>query len=251
MDIRDRIAVVTGAASGIGRATALALARAGARAVLLADRDELGLAEASRAVEALGCEGPAVPTDVRDPDALERLLERAEQAGGLDILHNNAGLSGGTPTWPDIEIGRIADLVDVNLKGVLFGTRLAVPRMAKRGGGVIVNTASIAAHTPLPPEAVYCATKAGVEIFTRSCAALADSHGVRVACVCPGVTETPMVHATGAGGRGIADYLAPVYAAVRPIPPEGIADVVLDLIRDETSAGRVVDVPNELRGREG
>ena len=137
--------------------------------------------------------------------------------------------------------------MDVNLKAVLFGTRLAVPRMARHGGGVIVNTASMAACTPLPPEAVYCATKAGVAMFTRSCASLRESHGVRVNCVCPGITETPMIHAGGADGIGMADYLEPVYAAVRPIAPEEIAAAVLALIRDEDRAGEVVELPNQLR----
>jgi 3-oxoacyl-[acyl-carrier protein] reductase len=249
VEVRDRVAVVTGAGSGIGRATARALAREGARRVVLADLDEAGLAETARGVEAEGGEALAVPTDVRDPDALARLLDRAEaDGGGLDILHNNAGLSSGTPTWPEIAIERIAALVDVNLKGVLFGTRLALPRMARRGGGVIVNTASMAARTPLPPEAVYCATKAGVAIFTESCASLRESHGVRVCCVCPGITETPMIHRTGPGGEGMAAYLQPVYAAVDPIPPEHIAEAVLELVRDDGAAGRVVEVPNQARG---
>jgi len=248
MEIRERVAVVTGAASGIGRATAVALARAGARRVVLGDLDESGLARTARDVEDAGSRAAWVPTDVRDPAALERLLDRAEaDGGGLDILHNNAGLSGGTPTWPDIAVERIAELVDVNLKGVLFGTRLALPRMAARGGGAIVNTASMAARAPLPPEAIYCATKVGVTLFTQSCAPLRESHGVRVNCVCPGITETPMLQTTGPGGRGLADYLKPVYAAIVPIQPEEIAAAVLALIEDESRAGVVVDLPNAPR----
>jgi 3-oxoacyl-[acyl-carrier protein] reductase len=248
MEIRERVAVVTGAASGIGRATAVALARAGARRVVLGDVDESGLAETARRVEEAGSQAPWVATDVSDPEALERLFDRAEaDGGGLDILHNNAGLSGGTPTWPDISVDRIAKLVDVNLKGVLFGTRLALPRMARCGGGAIVNTASMAARTPLPPEAIYCATKVGVTMFTQSCAALGESHGVRVNCVCPGITETPMLQTTGAGGRGMADYLKPVYAALVPIEPGEIAAAVLALIEDDSQAGVVVELPNAAR----
>ena len=248
MKLRDRVAVVTGAASGIGRATAIALASAGARRVVLADLARAGLAATAREVEAAGAEAPCVPTDVRDPESLQRLLDRAEaDDGGLDVLHNNAGLPSGTPTWPDIALERIADLLDVNLKGVLFGTRLALPRMARRGGGAIVNTASIAGHVPLLPEAVYCATKAGVEMFTRSCAGLRESHGVRVNCVCPGLTDTPMLQKTGPGGRGLADFLKPVHDAVRLIAPEDIAAAVLALVEDEAQAGAVVDVPNAPR----
>jgi len=121
--------------------------------------------------------------------------------------------------------------------------------MARRGGGVIVNTASMAARTPLPPEAVYCATKAGVAIFTESCAGLRESHGVRVCCVCPGITETPMLHRTVPGGQGMAAYLQPVYAAVDPIAPERIAEAVLALVRDDDAAGVVVEIQNAPRPR--
>jgi 3-oxoacyl-[acyl-carrier protein] reductase len=249
MEIRDQVAVVTGAAMGIGRATALALARAGARGVALADVEREALDETAAQVEAAGSKALAVPTDVRDAAQWERLFDRVEAwLGAPRILHNNAGVATGTPTWPDISPERIELLLDVNLKGVILGTRLALPRMQAAGGGVIVQTASIAAHAPLAPEAVYCATKAGVVMFTRACAPLAESHGVRVGCVCPGVVETPMLRKTGRDGE-IADYLKPIYEAVEPLDPSEIADAVLELVRDDEAIARVVDVNN--RGPRG
>ena len=247
VELVGRVAIVTGAAAGIGRAPAVALARAGVRGVALADVDLHGLAETGAQVESAGAEALVVPTDVSRADALERLFARAESdLGTFQILHSNAGLTGGEPAWPDTPVERIESLVAVNLGGVILGTRLALPRMRAAGGGAIVNTASIAGHTPLPPDAVYAATKAGVEMFTRSCAPLRESHRVRVNCVCPGVVETPMLYKTTAAG-GLAAWLAPVYAAVEPLAPAEIADAVLALLRDESRAGECVDVPNRPR----
>ncbi len=251
MEIRDRVAVVTGGASGLGAATARALAEAGARAVLLADIDEAGLESVARDVKALGAEVRAVPCDLRITRDLEVLLDRAvDHFDRLDILHNNAGVSSGTPYWPDEPVHHLENSLDVNLKAVVIGTRLALDRMREHGGA-IVNTASMAAMIPFPPEAAYSAAKAGVVSFTRACAPLAESHGIRVNCVCPGIVETPMLRATGPTPGTMADYLQPVYDAVTPLAPEDVASVVLDLIRDDAKAGEIVELPNEGRGAAG
>lgn len=248
MEIKDRVAVVTGAASGIGRATALALANAGASAIMLADIDEVGLEKVSAEVRAAGSEPRAVPCDLRVTRDIEVILDRAiDHFGQLDILHNNAGLSSGTPYWPQIPLHRLESLIDVNLRAVIVGTRLAIDRMPD--GGAIVNTASMAAFEPMLSEAVYCATKSGVEMFTRSCADLAESHRIRVNCVCPGIVETPMLRSTGADIGEMADYLRPMYEAVLPQTPEFIAKAVLELIRDDDQAGAIVQLPNESRAQ--
>ena len=246
MQIQGRIAIVTGAASGIGRATAVALARSGAAGVALADLDEAGLEETARLLKDAGANPLAHTTDVADAGSLGALFAATtEQLGAFTILHNNAGLPTGVPVWPEQPVAKIETLLDVNLKGVVLGTRLALEPMQQAGGGVIVNTASIAAHTVLPPEAVYCASKAGVEMFTRCCEPLAESHGVRVAAVCPGIVETPMIRPDA--NDDVLPHVKPVYDRITPLQPEELAAAVIGLVEDDACAGRVIDVAN--RGR--
>ncbi|MDG2304206.1 MAG: SDR family NAD(P)-dependent oxidoreductase [Candidatus Binatia bacterium] len=244
MEIEDKVAIVTGAARGIGRATAVALAAAGARAVVLADVKQDLSAETAELVRAQGAEPLALETDVSDLSSLRHTVAETEaRFGGLHILHNNAGIGEGATDWPDVADERAAAIVDVNLRGVILGTRLALDPMKRSGGGAIVNTASGAAFTALPPQAVYAATKAGVVHFTRSCVALADSHGVRVSCVCPGLVTTEMVQESGPDGPH--PWLQSVIDAVQMLRPEDIAAKVLELVCDPKSAGEIVNVSNE------
>jgi NAD(P)-dependent dehydrogenase (short-subunit alcohol dehydrogenase family) len=243
MDIAGKIAVITGAARGIGQATAVALAEAGAKAVVLADIRESELSETSKMVAAAGAEPVTSCTDVGDLKSLRALFSDTEaRFGRLDILHNNAGLGEGPPDWPGITPERSVAIIDINLRGVILGTQLALELMQKNGGGAIVNTASGGAFVPLPPQAVYVATKAGVVHFTRSCAPLSESHGVRVNCVCPGLTDTDMVQESGADG--VAPWLRPMFDSVDLLTPRDIADAVLDLIRDDSKVAEIVSVEN-------
>lgn len=241
MEIADRVAIVTGAASGIGRATAVALAEAGAQGVVLADVKAMD--ETAAAVSKAGATALAVTTDVSDLASLRALMARTEDVfHRLDILHNNAGMGEGASEWPDVDPARCAAIVGVNLTGVVLGTQLALDLMKRSGGGVVVNTASGGAFIPLPPQAIYVATKAGVVHFTKSCTHLVESHGVRVNCVCPGLVDTPMVLETGDGQ--VADWLRPVHDSVTLLRPEEVARAVLDLVRDDARVGEIVMVEN-------
>ncbi|MAE93573.1 MAG: SDR family oxidoreductase [Planctomycetota bacterium] len=248
MDVKGTVAIVTGAARGIGQATALALAREGAGGVVVADVKAAELEQTAEQVRAAGAEVLIAETDVSDLASLRAMFEETEaRFGRLDVVHNNAGIGEGPSTWPEVAPERAAAIIDVNLRGVVLGTQLALEPMKRSGGGVVVNTSSGGAFVPLPPQAVYVATKAGVVHFTRSCVALHASHGVRVNAVCPGIVETPMVHETGEGG--IADWLKPLVDAIEPLRPEDIAEAVLALVRDDSKVGEAVVVENQPRAQ--
>lgn len=243
MEIGGKVAVVTGGGSGIGRATARRLAREGAK-VVVADVDAEGGRETVRLIREAGGEATFVQADVTRPEDVQAAIRAAEETyGGLDILHNNAGITTGWPRFPEADAARWGRVVDVNLRAVILGTQLAVEAMRRRGGGVIVNTASIAGLQPFPPDPVYTATKYGVVGFTRALAPLKEEAGIRVNCVCPGVVDTPLVTRT----RDQVPAELRTQARTLQIPmlsPDDIADAVVELIRNEELAGAALRVPN-------
>jgi 3-oxoacyl-[acyl-carrier protein] reductase len=245
VELQDRVAIVTGAARGIGRATAVALAEAGARAVALVDVKQAELEESVAAVSKAGAEALALELDVSDLALLREMFARVEKGfGRVDILHNNAGIGEGSTDWPEVSPERAAAIIDVNLRGVVLGTRLALEPMQRSGGGVVVNTSSGGAFVALPPQAVYVATKAAVVHFTKSCIPLAESHGVRVNCVCPGLVDTPMLRDSGDGEKP-HPWLQGIIHATGLLRPEDIAEAVLELVRDDSKAGEIVVVENK------
>ncbi len=240
MEIAGKVAIVTGAASGIGRATAIALAAEGA-SVVVADVDAEGAA--ATVGEITGADGAAVfvACDVTSPESVAALFAEAEAAyGGVDIVHNNAGISSGEPHWPEASLERIAEETHINAGGVMMGTREAVQAMRKRGGGVIVNTASTAGDGHLPFDPMYSATKKAVMSFTQSCAPLAESDNIRVNAVSPGMVKSAFQRKTGDGERP-ASWLLPAIERNRDaiLQPEDIAEAVLDFIRDDSQAGEI------------
>jgi NAD(P)-dependent dehydrogenase (short-subunit alcohol dehydrogenase family) len=239
------VAVVTGAGSGIGRATALALAAEGA-SVAVADIDEEGGAETVGLIHDAGGTATFVRTDVTEPRSLEAAFAEVEATyGGIDIVHNNAGLVCGEPLWPDITAETLKRVMDVNLGGVVVGTSLALPYLRKRGGGAIVNTASMAALYPMEVDPIYSATKAGVTMFTRACAQHA-AEGIRVNSVLPGLVDTALLPKSGDGERW-ADWAYAARDFMGIMGPEVVAAEVLDLIHDDSAVAeeRVVGaLPN-------
>ena len=248
MDIANKVALVTGGGSGIGRASALRLAQEGA-AIVVADIDEPGGHETVAQIEKASGRAAFVRADVTSESDVRAMIAFAESTyGGLDILHNNAGIITGPPRWPDTEPERWMRMLDINLKGVILGTQLALPALRRRGGGVIVHTASMAGiGAGFPPNPVYSASKGGVVLFTASLAPLKDEANIRVNCVCPGIVDTPMLR-RAAEGEGAVERqaTADLISRIPIIQPEEVADCVVYFIRDDSLAGRALMLPNGL-----
>ena len=228
IDLTGKIAVITGAGSGIGRATARLLARHGAK-VHIAD---LNAEAAAAAAGEIGGDATHHPLDVTRPQDLEALAEAVFAADGrVDILHNNAGIGQGG----DIETTTVEDwqrVIGVNLLGVAYGVQAFVPRMLTQGHpATIVNTASEAGLIPIARMAPYCASKFGVVGMSESLDAELRSRGIRVVALCPGVINTPIVRDGIMRGQLGADQAKIVaFYAKHGASPDTVAAAVLDAI---------------------
>jgi NAD(P)-dependent dehydrogenase (short-subunit alcohol dehydrogenase family) len=225
-------ALVTGSASGIGRATALALAQTG-RAVVVADLDEAGGLETVRQIEDAGATARFVPCDVALEADVEAAVHTATEAfGRLDVLVNNAGIEGPVLPVHAISPDDWRRVFEVNVHGVFYGIRHALPLMSAAGRGVIVNVASVAGLNAFPMHAAYSASKHAVVGVTRTTALEAARVGVRVNAVCPGFTDTPMV-AEGTEQMGqTTDDLARRIPLRRLATPDEIAAAIVYLCSD-------------------
>ena len=244
MNISGRVALISGAAAGIGRATAVALATKGASRIVLVDIDGGGLEETARLVGAAGAKAVTRVTDVTDGAALQALFDEAFAEGPVDIVFNNAGILTGPPAFPDTPLARIRLVVAINFTAVIEATWHAIRLMKAAGrGGVIINTSSTGGLNPYLSDAPYAATKAGVLMYSRSCGPLKDSDGIRVNAVCPGVTNTPILAKTG--GDRVAEWLEPLLAQIQILEPEDIAREVIGLIENDEASGEYVVVQNQ------
>jgi NAD(P)-dependent dehydrogenase (short-subunit alcohol dehydrogenase family) len=227
----DRVALVTGAASGIGRASALAFAREGAR-VAVADIDEAGGEETVSLVEGAGGAAIFVKTDVTKASDVQRLVEQAVAAyGRLDCAHNNAGILGDPARTGDYSEEEWDRIIAINLKGVFLCMRAEIPQMLAQGGGAIVNTASSAGLTGMARMPAYVASKHGVAGVTKAAALDYAKKNIRVNAVCPGFIDTPLVQRAGATQAG-ADMYVPTG---RIGQPEEVAEAVIWLCSNAAS----------------
>ncbi|SCL19054.1 Short-chain dehydrogenase [Micromonospora nigra] len=223
----DAAVVITGASSGIGTATAYALARRGASLVLAA-RSEPALREVARTCRGLGGRAVVVPTDVTDPVAVERLAARAAaEFGRIDAWVNNAAV-GAVGLFDEIPVAEFRRVVEVNLLGVAYGMRAALPHLAAGGGGVLVNNASVLAEVAMPYQSAYNATKHGVRGLSdtvRQELRVTGRTAISVCTVLPATIDTPFFrHAANHSGRELVPP-PPVY------PPEVVAETIVRLIR--------------------
>lgn len=247
MKLKDRVGMVTGAGSGIGRATALQFAKEGARVVAV-DCNTQTVEKTQLLVEQNGGVCQALTVDVSQEQQVKNAIDTTVNLfGKLDILFNNAGISRLKPITETTEAEW--DLIlNVNLKGVFFGCKHAIPVMLQQGKGVIINTASELAIVGQPLYGAYCASKGGILAMTRALSLEWSSKNIRINAICPGPIETPMLQAEF---EVADDAVLGKAEVIQTIPygrlgtPEDIARVVVFLASDDAefihAAGIVVD----------
>lgn len=245
--LEGKVALITGAGSGIGRATTILFAKNGAKVVVV-DVDSQEGEETVKMIRDAGGDTIFVQADVSKATDTEKMIKiTVEKYGKLDIIFNNAGILTGGPlidtteeTWDRV--------IDVNLKGVFLGSKYAVAQMMKQGGGVIINTASECGHSGFPNLSAYCASKAGVHVLTKAMAAELARYNIRVNSVSPARVYTPM-HARrwAVLPKEEAERKRKIMAESIPIgrmgKPEDVAYAVLYLASDEASFVTGADLP--------
>lgn len=232
----DRVVVVTGAASGLGRACAVEFARHGSAVVVVADLDRDGAAETVEMIEGEGATGHAIATDVTDDAAVEAMVgECTRRFGRLDAAVNNAGTTGPGGNVGDYPLDEWRRVLDLNLTGVFSCLRHEIPPMVDAGAGAIVNMASGAGILGFPGLPAYVASKHGVVGLTKAAALEYVGAGVRVNAVCPGSVPTPMLESYLAGDETMEKMLTMAVPMGRLGTPEEIAAATVWLCSDAAS----------------
>lgn len=233
--MNDKVILITGGTSGIGKATALKFGEAGAKVVLSGRREKEG-EEVAEAVRAKGGEATFIRADVAKEEEVAALVKGAvEKYGKLDIAFNNAGIESAGPVT-EVERAEYERTFDINVWGVLTSMKHEIPALLANGGGAIINTSSIAGHIGMAGASVYIASKHAVEGLTKSVALEYAAAGIRVNAVSPGAIETPMIDRfageKGSEGREGMEAMHPIGRAGQP---EEIAGAVFFLASDQAS----------------
>ena len=232
-DLNGKVAIVTGASSGIGRETAKLFAQQGARLVLAA-RGTSALEALAREIRADGGNAVALAGDVKDEAFARSLVEKAETLfGGLDIAFNNVGLVGEMGPITELELASWTEVMETNLTSAYLGAKHQIPAMLERGAGSLIFTSTFVGYTAgMPGMAAYAASKAGLIGLTQVLAAEYGSRGIRVNALLPGGTDTPMATFKTADERAFVEGL---HALKRIARPEEIARSALYLASEASS----------------
>src|SRR5438093_5687543 len=241
LDFTGKVALITGAGNGIGRATALAFANSGAKVVLV-DRDAAAGEATAGVIRQQGGEARFVAADVTKSAEVQNYVKAALDAyGAIDCFHNNAGIEGVWKHTSEYDEAMFDQVIAVNVKGVFLGLRHVLPVMLQQKQGAIVNTASVAGLVATPGMPAYVASKHAVIGLTKTAAGEVARHGIRVNAVCPGPVDTRMIHSL----EQMIDPSDPAkvaarYQAAMPtgryVVPDEIANTVLFLCSDLASA---------------
>ena len=231
--LQNKVAIVTGASSGIGRAVALAFAREGVK-VVVSDVARDGGEETVRLIKEQGGEAIFIPCDVSQSAQVEALVKRAvETFGRLDFACNNAGIGGEAALTADYSVDGWNKVIAINLSGVFYGMKYQIPEMLKQGGGVIVNMASILGWVGFATAPAYVAAKHGVIGLTKTAAIEYAKQGIRAVTVCPAFIHTPMVD--DGMPSDVLEQLASAHPVGRLGTPEEVAELVVFLCSDSAS----------------
>ena len=237
MRLVDKVAVITGAGSGMGKATAILFAREGAR-VVVADVNAATGAETVRTITGAGSKATFIKADVsRDADVAALVAETVRAYGRLDILFNNAGVPQAFTPVEEVSAAMWDQIMGVNARGVFLGCKHAVPVMKRQGGGVIISTASTAALRPRPGSNAYAASKGAVVTLTKALALELAPAKIRVNCIAPVAADTPMLPGF-IGNKPLEEGKRGLIATIplgRLAQPEDIAQAALYLASDEAS----------------
>jgi 3-oxoacyl-[acyl-carrier protein] reductase len=235
MKLANKVALITGAGSGMGKSAALIFAEEGAR-IAAVDINEGQVKETADQITKKGGKAFAIRADVSKAEDVRRMVdETVAKFGGLNIVYNNAGIEGESNFLSNMTEDQFDRVIAINLRGVFLGMKYALPHLIKAGGGSIINQASIAGLVAIRGGAAYSAAKAGVIALTRVAALEYGRYNIRVNSICPGAIETPMAQRIRQGQTPRPEAIKRISVLGRMAEPEEIAKVALFLASDDAS----------------